>query len=62
MAGICIFLRLTMNTSLNRIALLLEGEIASGDPDLIISGFNSIQEAEPGEQKRWNFVNTDTDG
>ncbi|HSI64506.1 MAG TPA: UDP-3-O-(3-hydroxymyristoyl)glucosamine N-acyltransferase [Candidatus Saccharimonadia bacterium] len=38
-----------MNTSLNRIALLIEGEIASGDPDLIISGFNSIQEAEPGE-------------
>lgn len=38
-----------MNTSLNKIALLLEGEIISGDPDLTITGFNSISEAEPGE-------------
>jgi UDP-3-O-[3-hydroxymyristoyl] glucosamine N-acyltransferase len=38
-----------MNTSLNKIALLVEGEITAGDPDMVVTGFNSIQEAEPGE-------------
>ncbi|CAN5863331.1 UDP-3-O-(3-hydroxymyristoyl)glucosamine N-acyltransferase [soil metagenome] len=38
-----------MRTNLKELSDLTEGSIATGDPDLIITGFNSIQEAEPGD-------------
>ena len=38
-----------MNTTLQELADLTGGEIISGDPSLLITGFNSIQEAESGD-------------
>lgn len=38
-----------MNIALSSIAQLLQGKLILGDPDLKITGFNSIQEAEPGD-------------
>lgn len=37
-----------MNILLKELATLLEGNITQGDPDLLVTGFGSIQEAEPG--------------
>lgn len=38
-----------MNILLKELATLLEGNITQGDPNLLITGFGSIQEAEPGD-------------
>ncbi len=38
-----------MRTNLKELSDLTEGTIATGDQDLSITGFNSIQEAEPGD-------------
>lgn len=37
-----------MNILLKELATLLEGNITHGDPNLLVTGFGSIQEAEPG--------------
>lgn len=38
-----------MRTNLKTLTELTEGSIVQGDPELILTGFNSIQEAEPGD-------------
>ncbi|WP_038165100.1 UDP-3-O-(3-hydroxymyristoyl)glucosamine N-acyltransferase [Verrucomicrobium sp. BvORR106] len=38
-----------MNILLKELAALLEGNITQGDPELLVTGFSSIQEAEPGD-------------
>lgn len=38
-----------MRTNLKALTELTEGAIVQGDPELILTGFNSIQEAEPGD-------------